>query len=78
MRNTYQSHMHVAYKETIFLHAACVFLSFVKFYDLCELLFILYRESRTHHLHILKLPHRKNSIFHTIHSFISPFMFHIP
>ena len=57
MRNTYQSHMHEAYKETIFLHAACVFLSFVKFYDLCELLFILYRESRTH-LHILKLPHR--------------------
>ena len=41
MRNTYQSHMHEAYKETIFLHAACVILSFVKFCDLCELLFIL-------------------------------------
>ena len=41
MRNTYQSHMHEAYKETVFLHAACVILSFVKFCDLSELLFIL-------------------------------------
>ena len=41
MRNTYQSHMHEAYKETILLYAACVILSFVKFCDLCEFLFIL-------------------------------------
>ena len=41
MRNTYQSHMHEAYKETILLHAACAILSFVKFCDLCEFLFIL-------------------------------------
>jgi len=41
MRNTYQSHMHEAYKEISFIHAACVFLSFVKLCDPCELLFIL-------------------------------------
>ena len=41
MRNTYQGHMHEAYKETILLYAACVVLSFVKFCDLCEFLFIL-------------------------------------
>ena len=41
MRNTYQSHMHEAYKEISFIHATCVFLSFVKFCDPCELLFIL-------------------------------------
>ena len=41
MRNTYQSHMHEAYKETILLYAAYVVLSFVKFCVLCEFLFIL-------------------------------------
>ena len=41
IRNTYQSHMHEAYKETILLYAACVIMSFVKFCDLYELLFIL-------------------------------------
>ena len=41
MRNTYQSHMHEAYKEISSIHAACVFLSFVKFCDICEFPFIL-------------------------------------
>ena len=41
MKYTYQSHMHEAYKETTFLHTACIFLSSVKFCDLCEFLFIL-------------------------------------
>src|SRR6185312_5524504 len=61
MRNTYQSHMHEAYKETIVLYAACVILSFVKY---CVVSFFSYshdRESRTHHNHMLKLPHWKNN-----------------
>ena len=63
MRNTYQSHMHEAYKETILLYAACVVLSFVKFCDLCEFFSYFHdRESRTHRPHMLKLPHRKDSI----------------
>jgi len=41
MKYTYQSHMHEAYKETILLHATCIILSFVKFCDLFEFLFIL-------------------------------------
>ena len=41
MKYTYQGHMLEAYKEAIFLHAACIILSFIKFCDLCELLFTL-------------------------------------
>ena len=41
MKNTYQSHMHEAYKETTLLHATCITLSCVKFCDPCEFLFIL-------------------------------------
>ena len=41
MKNTYQSHMHEAYKETTLLHATCITLSFVKCCDLCDILFIL-------------------------------------
>ena len=41
MRNTYQSHMHEAYKETIHIHVACIILSFAKCCDLYEFLFML-------------------------------------
>ena len=41
MKYTYQSHMHEAYKEAIFLHAACIILSFVKCCDIRKFLFIL-------------------------------------
>jgi len=41
MKYSYQSHMHDAYKETIQIHAACIILSFAKFCDLCEFLFLL-------------------------------------
>ena len=41
MENSHQSHMHDAYTKTILLHAACIILSFAKFCDLCEFLFIL-------------------------------------
>ena len=41
MKYSHQSHMHEAYKETIHLHAPCIILSFAKFCDLYEFLFIL-------------------------------------
>ena len=48
MRNTYQSHMHEAYNKTIYLLATCIILSFVKFCDLCEFLFMLPRSRITY------------------------------
>ena len=41
MKYSYQSHMHEVYKDTIHLHAAFIILSFAKFCDLCEFLFML-------------------------------------
>ena len=63
MKYTHQSHLHGAKKETIYLHAAASFwalpnfLTFVSFFSYSH-----DRESLTHHLHMLKLPHRKGCI----------------
>ena len=63
MKYTHQSHLHGSKKETIYLHAAASFwalpnfLTFVSFFSYSH-----DRESLTHHLHMLKLPHQKDSI----------------
>ena len=76
MKYSHQGHMHEAYKETIHIRAASIILRFAKFCDVVSFFSCSYdRESRTHHLHLLKLLHQKiASSYHPLYHIL--FMLH--